>query len=481
MTVQETAFPQIIPPGLTETELDTSLQDPAGDKDWSQEDLAEMDAQHSWHPFTPMKHYLQADPLMIVEGKDVFLKDSEGRWYYDGCSSIWLNVHGHRHPVLDKAIKDQLDKIAHCTLLGQANLPATVLAKKLIEVVPEGLKRVHFSDCGASAVEIAIKTSIQYWHNQGKSEKKIIVGFKDNYHGDTLGAMAVAPSPLFHKPFLSMLPENHQLPFPVCPDQPLIGPNDRCEDSLGDPLRHYLAKNADRVAAVIVEPVEGAGGILPAPGGFLKLLREICDQYQVHLIIDEVATGFGHTGDLFACTAENVTPDILCLGKGLSGGYLPVSATVSTEKIFNAFLGEISERKTLYHGHSFAGNPLGCAVSLASLKLTVPLVKSLRSKTEILRNELIQLADYPCVLEVRQRGLMVGITIGDNQKNHFEKPAEKGYEVAAIARKFGVVLRPIGDTIILMPPPCIEEHQLIDLAKRFVATFAQFQTNLEAS
>lgn len=435
--------------------------------------LKEWDAQHSWHPFTPMRQYLASDPLLIVQGRGVELQATDGRWYMDGCSSIWLNIHGHHHPFLNVAIQRQLDKVAHSTLLGQANVPATLLAKRLADVAPPGLTRCHFSDCGATAVEIAVKTAIQYWYNLGRPEKRQIVGFENNYHGDTLGAMAVAPSEHFHSPFLTLLPPNHQLPYPICADQPWPEPGCDCDPQYGRALEDLLTRQADQIAAVIIEPVQGAGGILPAPPGFLRLVKEICSQHQVLLIVDEVATGFGHVGDWFACTREQVTPDILCLGKGLSGGYLPIAATLSTEAIYAAFLGEIAEQRTLYHGHSFAGNPLACAVSLASLDLMPRLLQGLPPKIERLQQRLHELREHPHVGEIRQRGMMVGVTVvrdrSQSERFHFSERA--GYVVAGHARDLGLIIRPIGDVVILMPPPCISLDELQTLLDRFIEAF----------
>lgn len=447
--------------------------DPTNGKTLDAKQVRAWDADHSWHPFTPMKQYLEDDPLMIVQGKGMRIQDTEGRWYWDGCSSVWLNIHGHGHPYLDAAISRQMTQVAHVSMLGQANVPASVLAKRLIEVVPEGLNRVHLSDCGATAVEIAIKTAIQYWFNQGKPEKRQVVGFQDNYHGDTLGAMAVAPSEYFHKPFLGLLPVNYQLPYPVCPDQPWVNSEDDCDPVHVQPLVEHLEKHADQIAAVIVEPVEGAGGMLPAPPGFLKRLREVCDRFDVLLIIDEVATGFGHTGDWFACVAEGVTPDLLCLGKGISGGYLPVAATISTEKIYEAFLGEIAEGKTLYHGHSFAGNPLGCAVSLASLDLMPKVVAGLKEKTDLITEKLAGLQQRVNVQQVRQRGLMVGVTVCQADGQRFASSLRAGYVVSRAARKLGLVLRPIGDVVILLPPPAISMSELSELLDVFVQSFEE--------
>lgn len=455
--------------------------DPAHGKTIDATLLKQWDAEHSWHPFTPMRQYLESDPLMIVQGRGVQLQATDGRWYFDGCSSIWLNIHGHRHPYLNVAIQRQLEKVAHSTLLGQANVPATILAKRLTEVVPAGLTRCHFSDCGATAVEIAVKTAIQYWFNLGQPAKRQIVGFHNNYHGDTLGAMAVAPSEHFHSPFMSLLPHNHQLPYPICPDKPFPDAGIECDPEFGKDLESLLANQADQIAAVIIEPVQGAGGILPAPPGFLRLLKTICERHQVLLIVDEVATGFGHVGDWFACAREQVSPDILCLGKGLSGGYLPIAATLSTEKIYSAFLGEIAEQRTLYHGHSFAGNPLACAVSLASLDLMPRLVQSLPPKIELMQRRVRELQDHPHVGQIRQRGLMLGVTLVRDRRTgerfHFsERP---GYVVAGHARELGLIIRPIGDVVILMPPPCISLDELQIVMDRLIAAFERSSTSWE--
>jgi len=449
--------------------------DPTHGRSVDAQQLKAWDAQHSWHPFTPMKQYLESDPLLIVRGQGVQVQDSSGRWYFDGCSSIWLNIHGHRHPYLDMAIQRQLEQVAHVTMLGQANVPATLLAKRLSEIAPLGMTRCHFSDCGATAVEIAVKTAIQYWFNLGRPDKQRIVGFSHNYHGDTLGAMAVAPSPYFHAPFLSLLPTNHLVPFPVCPDQPWLTGQEVCDPAQAAELEEWLQVHADQTAAVIIEPVQGAGGILPAPGGFLRLLQDICRRHEVLLIVDEVATGFGHTGHCFACSVEGITPDLLCLGKGLSGGYLPMAATLSTEEIYQAFLGEIAEQKTLYHGHSFAGNPLAAAVSLASLELMPRLLSGLRPKVDLIQQSLVELQEHPNVLEIRQRGLMVGVTLCRDRSRgeRFDPSQRAGYLVAEQARQLGLLLRPIGDVVILMPPPCIRLEELSEVLNRFIAAFKQ--------
>lgn len=440
---------------------------------YSPEQLLSWDHAHSWHPFTHMRQYMAQEPIIIQRGCGVRIQDVHGRWYYDGCSSIWLNVHGHCVPAIDAAIRAQLNDVAHATMLGQANVPATVLARRLVELAPSGLTRVHFSDSGASAVEIAVKIAIQYWHNRGEHQRRRILGFHNNYHGDTLGAMAVAPSELFHKPFLDLLPVNPRIPFPRCADRPLVHHGETCDPSLADDVCNVLADTADDIAAVIIEPVQGAGGMIPAPPGYLRLLRQICDELNLLMIVDEIATGFGHTGYLFACTAECVTPDILCLGKGLTGGYLPVAVTMTTESVFDAFLGEVREGKTLYHGHSFAGNPLGCAAALASLDLLAELLPTLPEKVLALAEMLQSFAHRAFVGEVRQRGFMVGIKLSADASNRspFDWSSIPGYVVAKHARRHGLLIRSIGSTVILMPAPASTIDDLRAMIERLGCAF----------
>ncbi len=437
------------------------------------ETLVAWDKRYVWHPFTPMKQYMAGDPVIIRRGRGVMLEDIYGNWYYDGTSSIWLNVHGHNVPELNAAIEAQLRRVAHATMLGQANVPAVVLAKRLIDVAPPGLQRVFYSDSGATAVEIALKMAVQFWANQGRPSKRYILGFLNNYHGDTLGAVGVAPDPLFHWPFLDLLPGHPRVPYPY--------PHERLAESL-EAVEDVLRTRHEELAAVIVEPVEGAGGILPAPPGFLSKLRALCDRYDMLLIVDEVATGFGRTGRLFACEADQVTPDLLCLGKGLSGGYLPLAATLTTERIFEAFLGEVEERKTFFHGHSYTGNPLGCAVALASLERLLALLPSLPKKIERLQAGLAPLADHPFIAEVRQAGFMVGIEIVADRpsRTHFPYGAQVGFLVARHARRRGMLVRPIGSVLIFMPPLASSEAELDDMTAILRGAFEDALPELES-
>ena len=417
------------------------------------EQLHQWDRDHVWHPFTPIDDYLASDAPVIVRGEGRRLQDAAGRWYWDGSSSIWLNVHGHRDPDLDDAVRAQLAEIAHSTLLGQGNAVASVLARRLVEVTPDGLEKVFFSDSGATAVEIALKAAIQWFANQGRPEKRHVVGFTDNYHGDTVGAMSVAPDPVFHWPFLSMLPEQPRIEYPywLRHSSGSTSPED-CLRATMNALEDLLAREGDTIAGVIVEPVEGAGGIRPAPVGFLAELRRCCDAHNVLLIVDEVATGFGKTGSMFACDAESITPDLLCLGKGLTGGYLPVAATMATDRVFDVFRG--ARRNTLFHGHSFTGNQLGCAVALASLEKMPAVMDGLEARIEHVWRRLEPLRELPCVGDVRGRGMMVGVELVTDRESMEPLPSDwrGGYQVTDRCRAQGLIVRPIGNTVIFMPP-----------------------------
>lgn len=442
---------------------------------YSHDDLIAWDKTYLWHPFTHMKQYLASEPLIIARGEGVRLQDTHGRWYYDGTSSIWLNVHGHHVAELDKAIREQLDNIAHSTLLGMSNVPATILAKRLIDIAPSGLQRVFYADNGAGAIEAAIKMAVQYWANRGASDKRLILGFENNYHGDTLGAVGVSPDPLFHWPFMRLLPNHPRVPYPY-PYRSMTG--DALSESL-DAAELVLRSKGHEIAAVIVEPVEGAGGIIVPPKGFLRDLRELCNRYEALLIVDEVATGFGRTGTMFACNAENVSPDLLCLGKGISGGYLPIAATLATEEIFQVFLSE-DFRKTFFHGHSYAGNALGAAVSLANLDLLEQLLPTLQEKSQYLSDLLIPLIDEPFVGEIRQAGFMIGIELVQNraEKTPFPYEAQAGWIVANRARELGLLVRPIGNVLIFMPPLAATHLELKEMVSLLYEAFVTTRTKL---
>jgi len=420
--------------------------------------LASLDKQYVWHPFTPMKPWLADEPVVIEAGEGFTLIDTEGRRYIDGVSSLWCNVHGHRVPAIDRAIREQLDRIAHSTLLGLAQSRSVELAERLVRIAPPGLGKVFYSDSGATAVEIALKMAYQFWHNQGRDRPEFIA-LSDSYHGDTIGSVSLGGMPLFHGIFGPLLFKTHFVPGPH--PYRFEGTTDECLRFSLERMEAVLKSRAKRIAAVVVEPlVQGAGGMLVHPAGFLKAVRELTRQYDVLLIVDEVATGFGRTGRMFACEHEGVCPDLMCLAKGLTGGYLPLAATLTTQEVFDAFLGEVHEHKTFYHGHTYTGNALGCAAALASLDLFegTDLIASLGPKIEQIAQALRRMAELNYIGDVRQCGLMVGIEIVRDRAARESFPYDKrlGGRVCTAMRPKGVMLRPLGDVIVLMPPIAID-------------------------
>ena len=444
--------------------------------------LRDLDRKHVWHPFTHMKQWLASDPLVITDAQGMYLIDSDGRRYLDGVSSLWCNVHGHRVREIDDAIRAQLDKVAHTTMLGLSNEPATLLAQRLMRIVPPGLTKVFYSDSGATATEIAFKLAVQYWHNTGKPAKREFISLTGGYHGDTFGAISVGRIPAFHRPFLPLLFKVHQLPPETKGDANLKGR--RKNKGKGDanllvPLRRLLREQANRVAAIAMEPlVQGAAGMIVHPPGFLAEVRCLATRHDVLLICDEVATGFGRTGSMFACEQENVSPDLMCVGKGITGGYLPLAATFATQRIFDAFLGEPSEGRTFFHGHTYTGNPLACAAAIASLDLLQKnnVVRRVAAKSRGLAKMLAPLADLPCVGEIRQKGFMVGIELVQDKRTRrpFDPKRCVGAQICAAIRRRGVILRPLGDVIVLMPPLAMELPDLRTIVDAVRAELEEF-------
>src|SRR4051794_27728550 len=361
--------------------------------------LAADDHQYLWHPFPQQRTWEQEQPLIVQRAEGTDLIDTEGRRYIDGVSSLWCNVHGHRHPLIDAAVREQLDRIAHSTMLGLSHPSAIELAARLVDIAPPGLTRVFYSDSGSTAAEIALKMAFQYWQQQGgeHARKTKFVALRDAYHGDTVGSVSVGGIELFHSLY-----------------RPLLFDTLKAEPGDVEHMERLLAENEGEVAAVVMEPlVQGAAGILVHPDGYLHAVRELCDRHGVLLILDEVATGFGRTGTMFACEQEGVAPDLLCLAKGITGGYLPLAATLATERIYQGFLGEFEELRTLFHGHTYTGNPPACAAALASLEVFEEegTLDRLAPKIELLGELLEPLAAHPAVAEVRRRGFMTGIEL----------------------------------------------------------------------
>jgi adenosylmethionine-8-amino-7-oxononanoate transaminase len=421
--------------------------------------LEDSDKQHLWHPFTQMQDWQKEHPVIIEKGAGSWLTDIHGKKYLDGVSSLWVTVHGHRKKEIDNAVAAQLKKVAHSTLLGLSNVPAVQLAKKLVDIAPKGLTRVFYSDSGSTAVEIALKIAFQYWQQKGHGfhNKTGFLSLTEAYHGDTIGAVSVGGIDLFHRIYKPLLFRSYKIETPYCY---------RCRYNLTYPecqitcLMHAertIQKYASVSAALIIEPlVQGAAGMLLQPPGYLKRIRDICTRNNILMIADEVATGFGRTGTLFACEHEKVVPDIMAVAKGITGGYLPLAATLTTEEIYNAFLGDHRELKTFFHGHTYTGNPLGCAAALANIDLfrKEKTLQRLQPKIKQLARELERFRKLPHVGQVRQKGFMVGIELVRNRVTKEPYPLEdkKGIKVTLEARKHGVIIRPLGNVIVLMPP-----------------------------
>jgi len=411
-------------------------------------DPAQLDRDHLWHPFTQQKGWCDEEPLLIERAEGSFLIDREGRRYIDGVSSLWCNVHGHRHAGIDAAVSEQLGRVAHSTMLGLSHPGGAELAARLVDLAPAGISRVFYSESGSTAVEIALKMAFQYQQQRGgqHARRTSFVHLRDSYHGDTIGSVSVGGMDLFHSTY-----------------RPLLFQTQCAEPGDAADLERVLSVHEEEIAAVIVEPlVQGAAGMLTHPAGYLSAVRKLCDRFGVLLICDEVATGFGRTGTMFACEQEGVAPDLLCLAKGLTGGYLPLAATLATERIYEGFLGAPQEYRTFFHGHTYTGNPLACAAALANLDAfeSERTLERLQPKIELLEELLSHVGAMPEVAEVRSRGFMVGIDLGEHD------PALRiGHQVTVEARERGAIIRPLSDVVVLMPPLSISEADLSKLVE----------------
>jgi len=448
----------------------------------SYDDLRRWDLAHVWHPFTQMAEY---EPLIIQQARGCALIDIDGREYIDGVSSLWCNIHGHRHPKIDAAIRKQLDEVAHVTLLGTAHPTTIQLARRLVEIAPAGLNHVFFSDDGATAVEVALKMAFQYWRQressqgacvsrsvtqsldrQGQASKRTkYLAWTSAYHGDTLGSVSVGGVARFHDMFRPLLFDCLRLP---APDRYRLPPGVTRESACGyylGQLEAALSEHAESLAAVVIEPLlQAAAGIITHPPGFLRGVRELTKKYDVLLIADEVAVGMGRTGKMFACEHESVSSDFLCLAKGLTGGYLPLAATLTTDEIYSAFLGRYEDSKTFFHGHTYSGNPLGAAAALATLDVfdEEQTLQNLPPKIVRLSEHLTRIAQLPHVGDIRQRGLIAGIElVRDRQtKEPYPWSEKRGIRVCQHALTEGVWLRPLGNVIVIMPPLAISIDEI---------------------
>ena len=427
------------------------------------------DKKYIWHPFTQMKDYLKENPLIIEKGKGIYLFDQYGRKYIDGVSSLWVNVHGHRKKEIDSAIKKQLNKIAHTTLLGPTNVPAILLAKELIKIAPKGLKKVFYSDNGSTAVEIALKMAFQYWKHKGFKNKNKFVYFSSSYHGDTIGSVSVGGIDTFHKIFYPLLFNSYKAEYPYC-YRCKKGKYPKCGIKCIKNLENIIQKYHKDICAVIIEPlIQGAAGMITSPPEFLFKVKELIKKYNILLIADEVATGFGRTGEMFACGRINLRPDIMCLAKGITGGYLPLAVTLTTNEIFDAFLADYKELKTFFHGHTYTGNPLAASAALENVKLfkKEKTIKKLKPKINLLTNLLKNFSGLKHAGDTRQCGFMAGIELvkDKNTKKEYLLKDKIGIKVCLKARDHGILIRPLGNVIVIMPPLSISVNELKKLMK----------------
>jgi adenosylmethionine---8-amino-7-oxononanoate aminotransferase len=432
------------------------------------ERLRQLDKRHLWHPFTEMTGWLRDLPLIIARAEGATLIDTDGVSYLDAVASLWTNVHGHCHPAIDQALREQLDRVAHSTLLGLSNVPSIEFAEALAPHLPGELSRIFYSDSGSTAVEIALKLAFCRQRYQGREQKNTFLRFDGAYHGDTIGSVSVGGIDTFHSLFRPLLFDAPAIPYPHCYRCPWSMDKADCEKACFDRVTELVEQHADRCAGLIVEPlVQGASGIRTAPEGFLSHLRTLCDKFEMLLIVDEVATGFGRTGTMFACEQENVVPDLLAMAKGISGGYLPLAATAMSEEVFESFQGKENDLRTFFHGHTYTGNPLACAAALASLRIfeTEPVLENVARLVEAIKSRLAAIAEHPHVGDTRNAGLMVGIELVEDRatKKPFDPDLKIGAAVCRLARKNNVLLRPLGDVLVIMPPLSITVDQVDEI------------------
>lgn len=435
--------------------------------------LKEWDKKYIWHPFTQMKDYLKEDNPVIEEARGNYLKDTGGKWYLDGVASLWVNVHGHRNSAIDNAVKRQLSKVAHSTLLGLGNEPSVELAKELIEAAPKGLEKVFYSDSGSTAVEIALKMAFQYWQQKPQNaakKKKRFISFINAYHGDTIGSVSVGGMDLFHRIYKPLLFKTIKADYPYCYRCPLKTAYPKCQLACLEGVDKLIRQYHNETAGLIIEPlVQAAAGMLVSPPGFLKRVKGLCSKYSILLITDEVAVGFGRTGRLFACGHEGVCPDLMTLAKGITGGYLPLAATLTTAEVYKGFLADYKDQKTFFHGHTYTGNPLACRAALANLELFKRrgFFEKLDEKINLLKAGLKRFKDLEHVGDIRQKGLMVGIELVKDKlkKTPYDWTDKIGIRVVKEIKKSGIILRPLGNVIVLMPPLSINEGEINNLLR----------------
>ncbi|MCK9297261.1 MAG: adenosylmethionine--8-amino-7-oxononanoate transaminase [Desulfobulbaceae bacterium] len=433
--------------------------------------LQEIDKKFLWHPYTQMHDYASRDLLIIDRADGLMLYDSQGRGYFDTISSWWCILHGHNHPTIKNFMHRQLDRLDHVLLAGTSHEAAIRLAEKLIAITPAGLTKVFYSDNGSTACEVALKMSLQYWRHSGQAQRKRFIGLERGYHGDTIGTMSLGGVPDFHKEFAEILFASYTVPSPYCYRCPMAQNSETCQLECLQPLQDLLEKQGENIAAMIVEPlIQAAGGMRIYPARYLKQLAQLVRQYGAHLIFDEVATGFGRTGKMFALEHAGVTPDFLCLSKALTAGMLPMAATITTEEIYQAFYGEYTENRTFYHGHTFTGSPLAAAAALGSLQVFAeekPFAR-LGATVAHLHSKMARFLDLPWVGDVRCLGMIAAVELVKNKqtKEEFTFAERVGWKIYLKGLEQGLILRPLGNIVYLWLPISTTIAEIDEITER---------------
>ncbi|MGB2630960.1 MAG: adenosylmethionine--8-amino-7-oxononanoate transaminase [Candidatus Omnitrophota bacterium] len=435
------------------------------------QDLIRRDLKYNWHPYTQMKDCEEMPPIPISRAEGIKLYDYDGNFYYDTISSWWCNVHGHNNPVIKNAIKKQLDSVEHVLFAGFTHKPAVDLAERLVALTPADLTRVFYSDNGSTAVEVALKMSLQYWKNNGVGDKTRFVSLDMAYHGDTIGTMSISGVDLFNSKFKPVFFDSFKVQTPYCYRCPLDKNREECSVECLGAVEEVLKENAGEISAVVIEPLLlGAGGMIVYPVEYLKRVWDLCREYNVHLIVDEVATGFGRTGKMFACEHAGVEPDFMCLSKGITSGYLPLGATLMTEEIYKAFYDDHDKLKTFYHGHTYTANPVSCAAAIASIDLFKS-ENSLENAGVINRSLgsfLSEMAELPFVGDVRSIGVVGAMELVKDKKTKepFGLNERVGIEIYKLGLKDNLILRPLGNIVYFFLPLCTKPDETKDIFER---------------
>lgn len=441
--------------------------------------LAERDLKHIWHPCSQMKDYEELEPIVIDHGKGVHIYDTEGKEYIDIVSSWWCNLLGHCNPVINESIKHQLDKLEHVIFANFSHEPAIQICEQLMEIIPTGLTKFNFSDNGSAAVECALKLSFQYQYQRGRRKKTKFICLTEGYHGETIGALSVGSLDIYAKLYNPILLDTIHVEAPDCYRCPYGTCRENCQTECFEHAEQTFARFGEEACGIIIEPLlQGSAGMRMYPPSYLTKLRKLCDQYEVLLIADEIATGFGRTGKMFAFDYAGVSPDIMCISKGLTGGYMPMAITITTDEIYDAFYADYSEGKAFMHSHTYSGNPLGCAAGLAVLKILKEdgILDQAGIRARYLNQKLNEaLLEHKNVGEIRHLGLINAIELvkDKNTKSGFDSGMRTGYQIYKKALEKGLLLRPLGDVLYFNPPLIINEDEIDQAVERCVGAMAE--------